>query len=263
MLLLHSAHHHAEMLRLAQHAHSARRNHFLHRFGDVLRQPLLQLQPAGEHIDDPWNLAQPDHFVFRQIRHVHLAEKRQQVMLAGGKEFDVAHHHHLVAFHLEQSPVHDFVQARLIPASDEPQRALVSMWRLHQSLAIRILADRFQHPPHLRRNRNPSRSQLHYRLFLQFVFHFISSSKTFRPVSMIRTRRSRAASGHPCWSESPIDRARFSVVATTPASAGTSLLRFLWSICCNTRASTHSSSSRRFATCPIPSTGPSTVTSST
>src|SRR5690348_4004462 len=49
MLLFDSPHHHAEMLRFHQNPYSSGRNRALHRFANLLRHPLLQLQSPREH----------------------------------------------------------------------------------------------------------------------------------------------------------------------------------------------------------------------
>src|SRR3954453_1561610 len=57
MLLLHTAHHHAEMSGLADHAHAQRIEDLLNRLRQVLRQPLLNLQAPREHVHQTRNLA--------------------------------------------------------------------------------------------------------------------------------------------------------------------------------------------------------------
>src|SRR4051812_48273058 len=51
-----AAHRHAEVLALQQDEHALRRQHFDHRVGDLRRQPLLDLRPAGEALDEPGEL---------------------------------------------------------------------------------------------------------------------------------------------------------------------------------------------------------------
>jgi hypothetical protein len=78
MLLFDAAHHHAEVAGFADHADALGLQHFVMRFGHLVRQALLQLQAAREHVHDARDFAQPDHFILRQIGHVHGAEERQQ-----------------------------------------------------------------------------------------------------------------------------------------------------------------------------------------
>ena len=63
--------------------------------GDLMREPLLHLQPSREDIDQPRNLAEADHPLLRDVGDVALAEERQQVMLAQAVEVDVLDDHHL------------------------------------------------------------------------------------------------------------------------------------------------------------------------
>src|SRR5215218_10675893 len=48
VLLLHAAHHHAEVRGLDHHAHAAWLQHLANGVGDLLREPLLHLQPPRE-----------------------------------------------------------------------------------------------------------------------------------------------------------------------------------------------------------------------
>ena len=58
--------------------------------GDLRRQPLLDLQRAGEVIDHARELRQPDDPLARQVADVGDADERQQVVLAQRVERDVA-----------------------------------------------------------------------------------------------------------------------------------------------------------------------------
>jgi hypothetical protein len=75
----------------------------------LLRQPLLDLESSGKHIHNPRNFAQTDDFGIGQIRDMHLAKERQQVMLTHTEELDVANNDQLVIFHVEQCTVDELV----------------------------------------------------------------------------------------------------------------------------------------------------------
>src|SRR5690606_3801698 len=77
VLLLHASHHHAQVVRLADHPHTLRLQHIPHRLRDLLRHPFLDLQPAREHLHDARQLRQTHDLPVRDVRHVHLAEERQ------------------------------------------------------------------------------------------------------------------------------------------------------------------------------------------
>src|SRR5579885_629103 len=57
VLFFHAAHHHAEMPRFDDHADSTRLNRLLNCVRDLVRQPLLNLKAAGEHIYQTRNFA--------------------------------------------------------------------------------------------------------------------------------------------------------------------------------------------------------------
>jgi hypothetical protein len=70
---------------------------------------LLQLQAAGKDVDEPRDLAQPNHAPIRNIGDVTLAEERQQVVLAQAVEVDVPDDDHLVIIDAEQRAVEHFI----------------------------------------------------------------------------------------------------------------------------------------------------------
>ena len=63
VLLLDAAHRHAEVGGLHDDRHAERRDLLADRVGDLVRQPLLDLQAAAEHVHEPRNLAQSDDLV--------------------------------------------------------------------------------------------------------------------------------------------------------------------------------------------------------
>ncbi len=140
MLLLHPAHGHAHVLGVHHHADSLGVRHLHQGLGDLARQALLDLQARREHVDNPGDLGQTDHLAIGQVGHMHLADDRQQVMLAQGVQFDIAQQHHLVVVRREQGPVDDTVQV-LVIATGEILHCLRGAHRgIQQALALRVLA---------------------------------------------------------------------------------------------------------------------------
>src|SRR3981189_95337 len=74
----------------------------LDRLRDLRGQPLLDLQAAREGFDEARYFAQADDFSVWDISHMHLAKKRQKMVLAQAEHFDVFHNHHLVVVDSEQ-----------------------------------------------------------------------------------------------------------------------------------------------------------------
>ena len=75
MLLFYAAHHHTEMTGLDYHAYALRFDGVLDRFGDLRRETLLDLQAAGEDLDQARDLAQADYLSVWDVGDVHLAEE--------------------------------------------------------------------------------------------------------------------------------------------------------------------------------------------
>ena len=64
---------------------------FHQRIRHLHRQVLLNLQPAGEDVDNARHFGKPDHFSVWDVSDVRLADKRQQMMLAHRVELNVLH----------------------------------------------------------------------------------------------------------------------------------------------------------------------------
>jgi hypothetical protein len=78
----HPAQRHAEVLRLDDNTDAARREVALNPVGDLLRQPLLYLRPAREHLDNACQLRQPEDAPARELADVRDADERQEMVLA-------------------------------------------------------------------------------------------------------------------------------------------------------------------------------------
>ena len=76
VLLLDAPHLHAEVLSLNNDHHSERIERTLDTIFDFGSEPLLHLQPSGEHIHHPCNLAQTCDASIGDVRHMRLAEER-------------------------------------------------------------------------------------------------------------------------------------------------------------------------------------------
>ena len=77
----------------------------LEEVGDLLGQPLLDLQAAGVHLDDPRDLRQPDDPAARDVGDRRGPEERQQVVLAQRVERDVLDDDHLAVGDVEDRAV--------------------------------------------------------------------------------------------------------------------------------------------------------------
>ena len=103
--LAHAAHDGAQVRCLHDHAHAPRLEALHQEVGDLLGHPLLDLQAARVHLDDPRDLRQPDHPAPRDVGHGGRPEERQQVVLAQGVERDVLDDDHLAVVDIEDRAV--------------------------------------------------------------------------------------------------------------------------------------------------------------
>ena len=74
--------------------------------GPAAKTTLLNLEAAGEDVDEARDLAQANHLGARNIGDVALAEKRQQMVFAKAVEVDVLDDHHLVMLFVEHGVQH-------------------------------------------------------------------------------------------------------------------------------------------------------------
>ena len=115
--------------------------HFLHRVGDLGGQFLLDLQPSGIGIDQPRDLADPDHPVLRQIADMGPADDRHHMVLAMGFDADIAQHDDLViAFGLGKGPVQELHRIDGIAGEEFLIGAHHPGRRFAQAFAVRIVA---------------------------------------------------------------------------------------------------------------------------
>ena len=73
---------------------AGRLEHVHDRVGDLVGEPLLHLEPAGEDVHDAGHLGEAEDLAVGDVGDVGPAEERQQVVLAQRVELDVAHHDH-------------------------------------------------------------------------------------------------------------------------------------------------------------------------
>jgi hypothetical protein len=117
--------------------------------GDLRGEPLLDLRPAGVHLDDPGQLRQAGDpsLGTRDVADVRDALERQQMVFAEAHHLDVADQHQLLVAGLERGGQH---LRRVDPQAGEqlsvrpgdPGRGLA------QPVAVGVLADRDQDLPH-------------------------------------------------------------------------------------------------------------------
>src|SRR5205814_10147514 len=82
VLLLHAAHHHAEMEGLDDNSTPSRMQDRANRLSNLVREAFLHLQSPRKDIDDSRKLRQSDNPSVRDIRDVRLSIERQHVLLA-------------------------------------------------------------------------------------------------------------------------------------------------------------------------------------
>ncbi len=129
------------MERLDDHRHAVRLQRIHEGGRDLLRQPLLDLQPPGVEFDDACDLRQPDDVLARHVRHVALPEERQHVVLAHREDVDVLDGHHLVVLLVEDGAPQHLARVLLVPLRQERDRTLEPLRGLLEPLPVGVLPD--------------------------------------------------------------------------------------------------------------------------
>ena len=107
--------------------------------GNLVGQVLLYLQTPCIHINDACNLRETDHFAFRQVGDVALADKRQHVMLAHRIQLNILHNNHFVVVRFEHSAIDDIVDVQLIAVGQEGEGLGRAIRCVYESVPFRIL----------------------------------------------------------------------------------------------------------------------------
>lgn len=101
MLLLHSSHLHAEVLRLDDDRDSERVERLLYAIFDLRGESLLHLQTACECVDNAWYFAEPRDIVARNVANMRFSEEGKHVVFAERVHFDVFNNNHLLILLVE------------------------------------------------------------------------------------------------------------------------------------------------------------------
>src|SRR5216117_2100437 len=138
------------MVSLDDHTHTTRLQHLHQGIGHLVGEALLHLQPAGKHLDHAGNLRQAHEPAVRQVRHVRLAEERQQVMLAQRVDLDVAHADEILVPLPIQRVTDDVGDGHVVATREPLERRLHPGRSLAQALADGIFTGLHEHLAHQR-----------------------------------------------------------------------------------------------------------------
>jgi hypothetical protein len=138
VLLFNAAHLHAHVLSIDNHTNAVRRQFLIDGFGNLGRQAFLNLQAPAEHLHQPDDFADAYDFPVRQVGHVHLAEERQEVMLAEAEEIYVSHNDHFVIFYIEKGMIQNLARVLLVAAGEKAQSLADTLRCPLQAISIRI-----------------------------------------------------------------------------------------------------------------------------
>src|SRR3990172_2717034 len=99
---LDASHRGAKVQAFDNNSNAVRLHSRINEVGDLPGHALLNLQPAGKHVDDARNLGQADHALQWQVGYMCTAEEGKHVVLAQTIELNVTHDHHLVVLDVEE-----------------------------------------------------------------------------------------------------------------------------------------------------------------
>mmetsp|Transcript_24844 Transcript_24844/g.65528 ORF Transcript_24844/g.65528 Transcript_24844/m.65528 type:complete len:277 (+) Transcript_24844:203-1033(+) len=149
--LLDASHRHAHVVALHDDRHPSGL-HLAHQRGcNLLREPLLDLQPPRVEVRNPRELGEAEHDAAGEVTDVYPAVEGQQVVLAQRVKLDVAHDDHpahgarrISLVDAKLGVADDIAQLASVARREEAQRLGGAQRRSHQALARGVLADRVQ-----------------------------------------------------------------------------------------------------------------------
>ena len=115
--------------------------HLLHRVGDLPGEVFLDLQTTGEHVHQPCNLRQTQHFTRWNISHMRFADEGQQVMFTQRIQLDVVDNDHFIVVGGEQRAVDDFFDTLFITVTQVLHGFGRTQRCIEQAFAVGIFAE--------------------------------------------------------------------------------------------------------------------------
>lgn len=104
----------------------------------------MYLEPTREHIDNPWDFAEADDLLIRNVSHVDFASKRKKVMFAERVALDVLHDDHAIRIGWEQCAIDDGREVLAVARGQECHGLATACGRALQAVSLWILADFYQ-----------------------------------------------------------------------------------------------------------------------
>jgi hypothetical protein len=142
-----AAHLRAQVPRLDRDGHAQGLQELFHRGRDLSGHPLLDLQAAGQDIDDPRDLRKTEYLPAWHVPDVAEPEEREKMVLAETVELDVLHDDHLVVGDIENRTIHNGLRTMV----DRNERRDLSIFQIGLRFIERCVtnADIFQLEVHI------------------------------------------------------------------------------------------------------------------
>src|SRR6516164_3388497 len=148
MLLLNSAHHHAQMSRLDHNAHTLRSDCTVNRVSDLRCESFLHLQSPRKDLHQPRNSGESNHFSIRDIRDVDLSEERQKMVFAQTEHLNILDDHHFVVSYVEHRAQQNLLRVLLVALGQILHRSFHTFGSVPESITLWVFAETKQHFPH-------------------------------------------------------------------------------------------------------------------
>src|SRR6516165_6080641 len=136
MLLLNSAHHHAQMSRFDHNAHALGSDCTVNRISDLRCESLLYLQSTSKDVHQARNFAESNYFSIRDIRDVDLAEERQKVVFAQTEHLNILDDHHLVVSYVEHRAQQNLLRVLLVALGQILHRSFHTFGSIQESITL-------------------------------------------------------------------------------------------------------------------------------
>src|SRR5665647_1722553 len=114
VLLLDSAHHHAEVNCFDHDSNSARLKHIVDGLRDLLGKPLLHLKSSREDLYNARQLGEPDNLSVWNVCDVSFPKEWKHVVLTHRIQLDISHHDHVLVRLLENGVTYDILDPKIV-----------------------------------------------------------------------------------------------------------------------------------------------------
>jgi hypothetical protein len=146
VLLLDTAHHHAQVSGLDDYTDAEGAGHFGDGACNLYGHLFLNLKTSRKNVDQTGDFGQSKNPPTRKVADMAIPKEWQEVMLAQRVELDASDHNHFVEIGFKKCAVDHVLKPRSVAACEKTQSFGGTAGRASQPFALLVLAEQRKHP---------------------------------------------------------------------------------------------------------------------